>query len=201
MKQYTNKEMADMNDDTYIHEFQNEGFNWFAVDKNGSGHEYVTEPGNNSLLWTYNSCYSKCNKVDHKYTGDWMKSLQERGIAIDNDTLKADEKKPAEWVDGLPPIGEVCEYKLYQDWCKCKIIGWDSDGFLVFEDMNEGNEISYEGTKDFTIFRPILTPKQRTIEAAVKTLGYDCKTEECELYGSLVEIYDKGMLTLPGESK
>ena len=116
------------------------------------------------------------------------------GIAID--TLKADEKKPAEWVEGLPPIGEVCDINRHkQGWYKHRVLGYlDSYIWVVRMDIE-----SHPGTVKISQleFRPILTPKQRTIEAAMEAT---CACTSSVLTDILAQLYDLGHLTLPGES-
>jgi len=137
---YTDAEIEQIrNDPKYIHEFQNDGFNWFAVDENGAAREHKTKPHIriDSTDW-WDSGFSM--SVISNYTGNWRESLQER-IAIDEQVgckiTEIKEKNAASgWVDGLPPAGEVCEVSgiKHNLWTKYTILAYHGIHAWVIRD-------------------------------------------------------------------
>ena len=131
------------------------------------------------------------------------------GIAIDEQAgCKITElKEQGEWVDGeFPPIRMVCLLLTGGDPTKVRILGNINNGDMWL-DLLEDNELMTETCMTPDMFRPILTPKQRTIEAAKKLSvkciydavnhgGLGAVTQSEKLYDVL---YDAGFLVLPGE--
>jgi len=192
MKQYSDKEMADMNDDK-----------WLVVNgvqpkiKDGLYIDFISmadtlvEEHIVPTVWNNITKYRLHNGPGYK-----------DGITIDTD-----EKKPTEWVDGLPPIGEFVDINRHdQELIVRKVLGYYGKFIWVsYKDDSRPPETLALGQLKF---RPIITPKQITIEAAKKLSvkfiydavnhgGLGAVTQGEKLYDVL---YDAGMLTLPGES-
>jgi len=210
----------------FIHDFQNEGFNWFAVDQDGNGFEFIEKPVINGRVWHISDyVFNGAKKVDHGWTGDWECSIRERlqftsmkshtneEIAAIRNPVTYKEaldeqagckitelKEQGEWVDGLPPVGEVCEIAPIKSdiWTEHKVLAYYGiHAWIVEAGCLDPGTCLVGGCK----FRPILTPKQRTIEAA-KLVAVDNGGEPIT-FSTLVinRLSDAGMLTLPGESK
>ena len=116
------------------------------------------------------------------------------GIAIDNATIKLDEKKPAEWVDGLPPIGTVCEAQVVpifvNMWQEATIAAISGNfAWVKWADQEEPISTNLSNLH----FRPILTPKQRTIEAAMK----HNKSHHWTRREFIEELYNVGFVSMP----
>ena len=102
-------------------------------------------------------------------------------------------------VEGLPPVGVVCEVKLQEEWSLCEIIAHFQQpqamvaAFTVAQ-FHGGKKLD---SKIAECFRPIRTPEQiaadarsKAIDEMVKALGMDDPgTAECIRCGL---IYDAG---------
>ena len=95
--------------------------------------------------------------------------------------------------EGLPPVKTVCE-ALIPDvgWREVTICGHNLDGERAFYN---GSCLIGWATADK--FRPILTPKQRTIEAAMK----HNKAHHWTRQEFIEELYNLGFVSMPGESE
>lgn len=110
-----------------------------------------------------------------------------------------EEQQLNEWVDGLPPIGSKIEYTPTTNNIGSMLVSgtWYEGTIIHYHDGYVWTSDNGLRRIDLTEFRPILTPKQRTIEAAAKALSVCQWRSSHEMVNAL---YDAGMLTLPGES-
>jgi len=105
--------------------------------------------------------------------------------------------EPTEWVDGVPPANSECEVEINKNgrgFTDCEVLFISKD-WTVFN--CKYGQLAYETSK--LEFRPILTPKQRTIEAAKELCAYKGSWKSTYEYFAET-LYDAGMLTMNGES-
>ena len=205
MKHFTSKEMADMNDDK-----------WLVV--NGT---------NPTIHWDLKiDCLLDSGVVSHRVPAPafWENITKYRlhngpgykdGIAIDEQAgcKITQRKEQGEWVDGSPPIGEVCEQEIIPGkWVPATVLFRNDLGCVIDtpyraidDNLRRTGSQSYYSCLVKLNFRPILTPKQRTIEAAAKVLQSEDAdvTELVKDYqmfiGPATALYDAGLL-MNGES-
>lgn len=130
------------------------------------------------------------------------------GIAIDNDTLISDEKKRVaefmgrgEWVDGLPPVGTVCEFKIALSWKKCRILGNVDNGDMWIENLNDA-ELYTETCMSPEQFRPIKSQRDKVIEEAAQKINYGGMTNDVDQAFKIAEkLYAAGLLSMPEGDK
>lgn len=112
--------------------------------------------------------------------GDWRDTLEERAM-----------EDKAEWVDGFPPAGTVCEIKnkrAQSDWArpgfyKTTIVAIGEELMII----NSGNSESACYFKEYE-FRPIKSDKEKAIEEMLKV--YNCGKYSLDMAEAL---YDAGM--------
>ena len=66
------------------------------------------------------------------------------------------------WVDGLPPIGEVCEVAFLNTWLECKVMCRDGPA-IVYSVPGVG----YDSSADSDKFRPIKSKRDKVIDTSI----------------------------------
>jgi len=143
----------------------------------------------NYIVWEYVAKYRLHNGLGY-IDGRPMTSADFRAIPIDEQAgiTQMKEQKADEWVEGLPPIGEVCEVAFLNTWLECKVMCMDGSA-IVYSVPGAG----YDSSTDPDKFRPILTPKQRTIDAAMT----HNKAHHWTRREFIEELYNLGFVSMP----
>lgn len=95
----------------------------------------------------------------------------------------------------LPPAGQVVESYDCDGWQKCKILAFDSRGFLVVDMIKDAVVVSNQPDECFT-FRPLdwnrkaKAERKRVVDAVMKEFPAANELILCDMY-------DKGFLRLP----
>lgn len=106
-----------------------------------------------------------------------------------------------EWVNGLPPVGEVCEYRTpVYDWQKCKVM-YVSEYNMIVEDCAGENHFDLCPTN--VRFRPIQSEREKVIEKLMESLNaslqitYQSKEVQDTILYTVHAIADLGFLSIP----
>lgn len=132
-----------------------------------------------------------CSCVNNVYT-------DEKAIAYrlsnaegykDGIEVKPDSK---EWVDGLPPVGAVCDIEFCNHTIYKATITYQGNGVGAYINPENGKEftMSHRGVR----FRPVLTEKQRVVEKAMNVIGITSTDPTDEELVAINKLYDAGML-------
>ncbi len=145
---------------------------------------------------------------DHGPLGAHFKLDEQKGCKI------TQRKDQGEWVDGSPPIGEVCEQEIIPGkWVPATVLFRNDLGCVIDtpyrtmdDNLRRTGSQSYYSCLVKLNFRPILTPKQRTIEAAYavtcETIGNPDTVANSEYRTTLLNaLFEANCLILPGEEK
>ena len=102
--------------------------------------------------------------------------------------------------EGNPPVKTVCEIAPSGSdvWMEYEILGYYGIYAWVVKVGSQDPSSALVGSVDF---RPILTPKQRTIEAAMTRCSELTEERQDYIRIAFEYAYDDGRLTLPGESE
>jgi len=112
--------------------------------------------GIRSLFSEADTCDHCKNKFETLLTSMEDKSVQDHEL---------DGSEAIEWVDGLPPVGTVCEYKVTgTGWYECLILAYWKEQ-VIYEDLKSG--VLDNINKAILEFRHIKTPKEKAIEEKV----------------------------------
>jgi len=82
------------------------------------------------------------------------------------------EDKAVEWVDGLPPVGTVCEWCDYNEsghknWKHVEIVGIHEGAYWM---LSADGDYEIDTTPNNFEFRTIKTPKEKAIEEMLKII-------------------------------
>ena len=98
---------------------------------------------------------------------------------------------------GLPPVGVDCEVFNLDKWVKTYIIGYDREGYAVFDCQGTGIH-PYDGLSNEKRFRPIQSEREKVL----KYVDDKWREHNSGVSGSHAReffaiLYDAGMLKLP----
>ena len=132
-------------------EWVNDWARWRGQNSSGNWYEFSLPPIKGNNAWIYVLSVQASLVSPGEVLSDWRDTLEERVV----------EDKAVEWVDGLPPVGAVCD--LY--WPTHKdpnvTITYQGDGVGCYKNEH-GSEFTYD--TNCVGFRPIKTPKEKVIE-------------------------------------
>lgn len=102
--------------------------------------------------------------------------------------------------DGLPPVGEDCEYcDCENGWVLTHILSHHPNGDCAWhqsvraDGFVDGRSFSTDGASSF---RPLKSEKERVVEAVIRKMGWTNSVESV-----LEDLYDVGALKMPEEDQ
>jgi hypothetical protein len=180
--------------DKMIYKANSEKYYWWTI---GTHYEIVKDSDGDIGVYSDDGDFYP---IDHELKGSSYLTNDQKLVPI---TITVTEIEPkSEWVDGMPPVGAVCELwvgGVFDD--VVEFIGLRNEYTAVFWRLNR--DVPDAGELPTVDFRPLQTEREKAIEAAVDVIQnsygeniiQDFITDnDRRLMGAL---YDAGLLKAP----